>query len=556
MKRKPTIWSKYLINGTVYPEFPECSVYEFLEKQTKNSLDRVAIEFEGRKTTYGEFIDLIDKVSNSLIANGIGKGDIVSIISPNLPQAIATVYAVNKVGAVANMLHPLLPPAELKQHVEKTESKMVFILDQFYGKIGHVEWSIPAPIVVLFAPADALGFPKKLFVKRVRPKVQAGTVLLWKDFLNKRVENPVYEKGDPESVAFILYSGGTTGEQKGVCLTNWNIVTHTVQGHEIGECIPYTRTLAVMPIFHGFGLCSSINSMLTCSSHLFLLASYDPVKCNKLIFKKRIETIFAIPAIYDALIRSDEMRTKDYSFLKYMFCGGDKLKPQTERVFREYMEKIGSDSRIMGGYGLTECVAGCISNALFVTKEGTAGMAFPDTEIKIVTPGTEEELPAGSVGELCVCSPSVMKGYYKNEKATAEALRKHADGKTWLHTGDAFSVDEEGFYTFHSRLSRMLVVNGYNVYPESVENALMQIDGVTKACSVGLPGLLGGDRVAAAVCLDDKHREMSTEEIKDKLRDLLPGYAMPYKIVVMERLPATKVGKVDFMKVAEMIGEA
>ena len=530
-------------------------MYGFFKERVRDSMDDTAIEFEGKKTTYRAFIDQIEDIANSMAAFNICRGDIISIISPNIPQAVAAVYAVNKLGAIANMLHPLLPAAELQQHIENTDSKMVFVLDSLFEKIENINRNKTSPLTVLFSAADALDFPKKLFVKKVIPKGRASSVILWKEFLNKRAEIPVPEYSEPEDVALILYSGGTTGEQKGVCLTNWNVNCYAVQCHEVGECIQKARSLAVMPIFHGFGLCSAIHNMLTCSSHLFLLPTYDPVKCNKLIFKKRIEAIFAIPAIYDALTRSDEMRTKDYSFLKYMFCGGDKLKPQTERTFNSYMEKIGSNTRIVPGYGLTECVAGCISNGLFRTKEGTAGMAFPDTELKIVTPGTDKELPIGSVGELCVCGPSVMKGYYKNEEATAKALKKHSDGKTWLHTGDAFSVDEEGFYTFHSRLSRMLVVNGYNVFPETVENALLQVEGVVKACVVGIPSLIGGDRVAAAVCLSDDYRNMDTDTILNRLRPLLPEYALPYKIEVFGHLPTTKVGKTDFRKVQELIGD-
>ena len=306
-----------------------------------------------------------------------------------------------------------------------------------------------------------------------------------------------------------------------------------------------------MPIFHGFGLCAAIHSTLTCCSHLYLLPTYDAQKCNKLIFKKRIEGIFAVPAIFDALVHSDEMKSRDYSFLKYLFCGGDQIKARTERTFNSYMEKIGSPTRILSGYGLTECVAGCTSNALFLNREGTAGIAFPDTKLKIVEPGTEQELPVGAAGELCVCGPCVMKGYYKNEAATREVLHVHQDGKTWLHTGDVFSVDEDGFYTFHSRLSRMLVVNGYNVYPEMVENALMQISGINKCCVIGKPARSGGDRVVAVVCM--KENGPAPADIIEKCKSYLPEYALPHQIVIRDKLPLTKVGKVDYKKLSEEV---
>lgn len=560
MERKTTVWSEHLVNGVIYDRLPENSMYEFLVERTKNCLNSVAIEFEGNKTTYADLFDQIESVSLSLIQIGIKKDDIVTIVSPNITQAVVTVYALNRIGAVANMLHPLLPSAEIQNHIENTGSKAVFVLDMLYDKLENVTWNYAKPTVVLYSIHDALSFPKSLFMQRKKVADKPDNLLYWTEFIKagKTLLNPVYPISNPDDVALILYSGGTTGKSKGVCLTNKNINCYAVGAHEVGECIQGAKSLAVMPIFHGFGLCSAIHNMLTCCSHLYLLPQYDMNKCNKLIFKEKIECIFAVPAIYDALVYSKEMQTKDYSFLKYLFCGGDKLKIRTERKFNGYMEKINSSTRIVPGYGLTECVAGCTSNALFVTKEGTAGMAFPDAELKIVEPGTENELPIGTPGELCLCGPTVMKGYFKDEEATRKALRVHSDGKTWLHTGDVFSVDDEGFYTFHSRLSRMLVVNGYNVYPEQIENAIVQLPFIKKCCVVGEETKIGGEAPAAVVTLYGDNTEVLSsdeiiEEVNKACKEAVPEYSLPRRVVILDDLPMTKVGKIDFKKVAEII---
>ena len=560
MERKKTIWSEHLVCDPIYHELPETSVYDFLLERTANYLNDPAIEFEGKCITYADLLRQIDLISKALLNLRIKQGDIVSIVSPNIPQAVAAVYAINRVGAVANMLHPLLSSSELQRHIEQTESRAVLILDMFFDKLRNIKWNIPEPEFVLFSVADALGFPKKLFVKKQKLHNKPENIHYWAQFLRgaKTITTPMFPAYDPNDTALILYSGGTTGESKGVCLSNRNINCYAIQCHEVGACVDKARSLAVMPIFHGFGLCSAIHNMLTCGSHLYLLPKYDVDQCNKLIFKKKIECIFAVPAIYEALIHSKQMQTKDYSFLKYMFCGGDGLKQTSEREFNSYMEKINSDTRIIPGYGLTECVAGCLSNALFLTKEGTAGMAFPDTELKIVVPGTEEEVPVDSIGELCVCGPTVMKGYYKNEAATKQALRKHADGKTWLHTGDAFSVDKDGFYTFHSRLNRMIVVNGFNVYPEQIEKALLQLPFIKKCCVVGEPTKIGGEKPTAVICLDKKQTtNISESEIREMIKrackESVPEYALPQRIVFWDDLPVTKVNKIDFNLVKEKI---
>ncbi|MDO5132790.1 MAG: class I adenylate-forming enzyme family protein [Eubacteriales bacterium] len=560
MRRSPSIWSDHLPDGIISTDFPENSMYEFLRERTVHALRRTAIEFEGKKTSYRTFLRHIDEIAASLLFHNIKEGDIVSVISPNIPQAVETIYAVNKIGAIANILHPQLPSAEIRHHIENTDSRAVFILDSVYAKIEKNGWKIDPPWIILYSIADALDYPKKFLVKRT--KVPCGTaspgtdrVLSWKKFLKRHVETPVSCKGEADDVALILYSGGTTGVQKGVCLTNRNINCHAVQCQEVVGCTQYARTLAVMPIFHGFGLCTTIHSELTLGSHLFLLPTYNVDKCNSLIFKKRIKIISAVPAMYEALVRSDEMRTKDCGFLKYLICGGDRMKQQTERAFNSCMEERGLPTRILQGYGQTECVAACMSNALFRAKEGTAGMAFSDTELKIVSTETGEEMPAGAVGELCVCGPTVMKCYYKDEEATAQALRVHADGRTWLHTGDLFSVDEDGFYTFHGRRRRMFVVNGYNVYPEMIEKTMLRIPGIAQCCVVGIPARLGGDRIAAAVRLNDDGRDLTPRTILETCRSLLPDYAVPYKIVILEQFPVTGVGKVDYQRIAGEIGE-
>ena len=554
MRRSSSVWSDHLPDGSFCGNFPENTMYEFLVERTGRALDRTAVEFEGKKTSYGILLKHIDGIAASLRFHNIGRGDIVSIISPNIPQAVETVYAVNKVGAIANMLHPQLPAAELRDHIEETESKAVFILDSLFTKIEKAEWKTDPPWIILYSVADALDFPQKLFAGRAKYPRGKDRLLSWKKFLKRHADGPVSCKGTADDVALILYSGGTTGIQKGVCLTNRNMNCYAVQSHEVGGCTRNARSLAVLPLFHGFGLGSGVHNMLTCCSHIFLLPVYDAVKCNKLIFKKKIGVIFAIPAMYEALVHSDEIRTEDCSFFQYLFCGGDRLEEKTERTFNKIMEKRGFSARIIQGYGLTECVAGCTSNALFRVKEGTAGMAFPDIELKIISTETGEELPAGEAGELCVCGPTVMRGYYKNEDASAQALRADPEGRIWLHTGDIFSVDREGFYTFHSRRSRMLVVNGFNVFPEMVEKAMLQIPGIARCCVVGTSARIGGDRIAAAVQLKDDGQGQTPDSIRHACGSLLPDYAVPYRIVIMDVFPLTRVGKVDYRRIAREIG--
>lgn len=565
MKREKSIWYSYQNPDKWTEEYPEYSFYEHLRKSASRYPDLCAVEFQGKKYSYKALIKEIENVSKALMSSGIKKGDYVSIITPNTPQALFMVYAVNRIGAVANMIHPLLSANEIKEFVENTDSAAILTLDMIYPKFAKIKWNTSKePKMILAKIADALPwYAKPVYSAKNKLKLTFNPlhdVIYWNDFIALgQKENPEVpaDEGKADDTAVILYSGGSSGTPKGVMITNLNINSLAMHTYDIGgiEDVVGKKSLAVMPLFHGFGLVICVHAMLSLGFHIYLLPKYDFNECSKLIFKKKINCIYGVPGLYEALIRSEYIDKADLSFMELLVCGGDKLPEKLQHRVNKLLKKGGADVVLREAYGQTECVAGCSINPKFDTRIGSAGIAYPDVYFKIVKPDTQEELPDGEYGELCVSGPLVMKGYYKNKEATAKALQKHSDGKTWLHTGDMFSKDKDGFIYFRQRNSRMIICGGYNVYATQVEDAICSCPSVAQSCVVGVKDRIYGQKIAAFVVLNNKDADKDAvkEKIMECCKNNLSEYSLPHEIIFREELPVTNMGKTDYLSLEKEI---
>lgn len=559
MKREKSIWYEHQNPKKWIPEYPEHSMYEHLRRGVKNYPNLTAVEFQGKKYTYKEMLENIEYVAKALVSIGVKKGDTVSIVTPNTPQALFMIYAVNRIGAIANMIHPLLSATEIQKFIEDTDSVAILTLDMIYPKFAKIKWNTTKePKMILSRIVDALPlYAKPVYASQNKLKLNFNPehdIIYWNALIKLGKEkNPILPKddGQADDTAVILYSGGTSGTPKGVMITNMNINSLAMHTYDIGgiEDVVGLKSLALMPMFHGFGLVICVHAMLCLGFHIYLLPKYDFNACSKLIFKKKINCIYGVPGLYEALIRTPEIDKADLSFMKLLVCGGDKLPEKLQKRVNKVLKNGGADVVLSEAYGQTECVAGCSINPWFDTRPGSAGIAYPDVHFKIVKPDTQEELPAGEDGELCVSGPIVMKGYYKNEEATKKALQVHSDGKLWLHTGDMFSKDKDGYIYFRQRNSRMIICGGYNVYATQVEDAIGTCHAVAQSCVVGIKDRIYGQKIAAVVVLNSK--DADKEAIKTKIMECcknnLAEYSLPHEIIFRDELPVTNMGKVDYL---------
>ena len=556
-----TPWVKNLGDVPAHLDYFQGSMYEAVERIARQNPNAVAFDFMGRSTTYKKMIEEIQRCAKSLRTIGVREGDCVTIAMPNCPQAIYLFYAINLVGGIANMVHPLSSEKEIEFYINESKSVTVVTLDQFYHKVEAIRQNTCAVNIVIARIRDALSKPLKagymLTEGRKLEKIpKDAPVIRWDEFcsLGKACfwNYKVPRKADDPAV--ILYSGGTTGKTKGILLTNLNFNALAQQIIATNPMFrPGDKMLSAMPLFHGFGLGVCIHSMLANGGRCILVPRFTADSYAKLITKYKCNFIAGVPTLYEALLRLPSMDKADLSCLKGVFSGGDSLSVELKKKVDKFLYDHRSMVQVREGYGTTETVTASCLTPIHMAKEGSIGLPFPDMYFKIVEPGTDIEVPYGQEGEILMAGPTVMKEYVNHPEETAQTLRHHADGLTWVYTGDLGVMDADGFVYFRGRKKRMIITSGYNVYPGQLENILDANPMVQMSCVIGVPDPYKMQKVKAFVMLASGVEP--TQETEDKLmrycRQHIAKYALPYDIEFRKTLPTTLVGKVAYRELED-----
>ena len=540
-------------------EYPACSIYELVRRSAAVRPERLSYTYYGTGRTYAQLIGEIDACAGALCALGIGEGDVVSICMPNMPEAMTAFYAVNRLGAVANMIHPLSGVAEIERILSETKSRALLAVDLVLSRLApsldrlEVSHIIHASVGDSMPPLLRAGYR---LTKKPQKAFADPRCISWKQLMKKRAPLPPHSGEGPDvadATAVILYSGGTSGIPKGIELTNLNFNALALQGIEACACIGEgDRVLAVMPIFHGFGLGICIHTVQVMGGCSILLPAFRAKAFGRLILKYRPNIIAGVPTLYEALLSTDCLKGKKLSFLKCVISGGDALPTGLKHKVDAFLAEHGAAVQVREGYGLTECVTGSCLTPPDGYREGSIGLPYPDTLYRIVRPQTIEELPCGKEGEIVISGPTVMKGYLGNPEETKKALRRHADGRLWLHTGDLGVMDEDGYVYYRQRLKRMIISSGYNVYPGHIENVLDAHPEVLVSCVIGIPHPYRLQAAKAFIIPKsfDPTQERNAgrvAELEGELRLLcereLPKYSWPVAYEFRKELPRTKVGK-------------
>ena len=555
--RVKTPWIKSLGSTPSHLEYFMGSMYDKVAQIAENYPNYIAYDFLGGKVKYHDFIKKIDDCARALAAIGVKEGESVTICMPNAPQAVIMFYAINKLGAIANMVHPLSAEKEIEFCLKESGSVVCLTLDQFYGKFENIRENVPLRSLILTSIKDVLSPVKKkgyyLTQGRKIKKVPAtAEIVWWEKFLRDGASyhGPYHADRKANDPAVILYSGGTTGRMKGILLSNLNFNALSQQIIATNPMFkPGDKMLAVMPIFHGFGLGVCIHSMLASGGRCLLIPRFNADSYAKLLKKHKPNFIAGVPTLYEALLRIKTLKHVNLYYLKGVFSGGDSLSVELKKRFDTFLAEHGASIKVREGYGTTECVTASCLTPTNRYKEGSIGLPFPDTYYKIVKPGTQEEVPYGTDGEICLSGPTMMMEYINNPEETANTLQHHADGLTWVHTGDLGMMDDEGFIYFKQRIKRMIITSGYNVYPSQIENVLDAHELVHMSCVIGVPDPYKMQKVVAYVVLKPDVK-ISHEEAKKILishcEKHVAKYAIPKEIRFRKDLPKTLVGKVAY----------
>ncbi len=543
------------------PEISECpheTIYERLRSTAIKYPEYPAVDFMGKKFTFSKLIDLVDKCAYSLEQEGVKPGDNITICLPNIPQCIVAFYATNKLGARACMVHPLSSALEVEAMLKETKSKVLFSLDLTYPNLHPLVKNTDVKIVVLskindYLPAvKSAGFVLKNAKKRKAAVKEVGAIG-WNELIKDGRSDALYlRRIQPDDAAVILYSGGTSsGNPKGILLSsmNFNSLANNVVNF-VPEVLAGDSILAILPLFHGFGLGICVHSIMTHGMKVILIPQFSGKVFINTIKKSKPNFVAGVPSMYEALVSRKEANGIKYAkFLKGAFCGGDTVPVELKKRFNEFMTAHDCDVRLREGYGLTETVTAATIAPNENEARGTVGFPFRGMYAKVVEPETKKEVPYGTDGEICLAGDQVMLGYMNCDDENAVALQKHADGLTWLHTGDMGYMDEKGYIFFKQRIKRIIKSSAFPVYPSLVEDAVLTYEGVAQTAVIGVKDARKGEIVKAFVIMKDKAK--ATDETSNAIithcEKMLNKWSVPKIIEFRDELPLTKVGKVNIV---------
>ena len=538
-------------------EYPDCSMVDMIMQSAEKWPDNVAYTYYGHKVTYKNFVRKIEKTARALKNYGVKEGDRVTICMPNTPEGITMVYAVNMVGAVCNMVHPLSSEKELEYYIKVAESKYVLVFDAVFDKIYRLRDTAQLERIIVVRPSDGLGFLKQkmyrlLHVKRVRLPQNDSRVVLWEDFIANSYfyQGNYHEERGGMDPAVIMYSGGTTGAPKPVLLSNLNINAESLcDAAVIRQIVPGATVLSILPLFHCFGLGVCIHTPLCKGMGCILIPAFSHKQFAEIIRKNEPNFIVGVPTLFEALVNT-KLKQDDLKSVTAVICGGDALNQTLRDKVNNYLRTHGSNAKIRVGYGLTEGSGAVCLSPENSFKDSIIGAPLPDIDFKIIKNDTFKKQPVGEEGEICISGPLVMMGYLNDDAETAQALRLHDDGKLWLHTGDLGYLGEDGLFYFAQRLKRMIISSGYNIYPTHLESIINSHEAVLTSTVIGIDHPYKGQVPKAFIVLKPGYKpgKRLEKEIRELLERNVPIYALPTAYEFRDKLPQTLVGKVAFKK--------
>lgn len=508
----------------------------------------IALNCLGKEISYADLLLTIQSAAVGLRGLGIVPGERVLISLPNLPQTVAAIYALNLLGAVPAMVHPLSTGPELAHYAQEVGSRWVICLDL---QLGRYRSALASHRFIIINPVEGMAWNYRLAYTLKRGQVWDRGAIHWSTL----IQNPASIQPHlfhPREPALILFSGGTTGTPKGVLLSNNNL--NALAEQVLSQIDPkpgQDSMVCVLPFFHGFGLGVCLHPVLAGGGRCILLPRFNAKDFARVINRERPTYIAGVPTLYRGMLTNPALAKADLSFLKGAYCGGDTTSPQLRQEFRDFVKARGGRVVLQEGYGLTETVTACTVMPPGEERQGSVGPPLPGMRIKIVIPGTETALPPGQEGEICIHGPTVMLGYSRGDE-TAQVLKEHGDG-LWLHTGDLGLIDEQGYLYFRQRIKRIIKRAGYSVYPSQIEEVLLAHPKVKQACVIGLPDTRQGQKIKAFVVSKGPGRnQLLVEEIMAYLAERLVKWSLPQELELCDQLPLTHLGKIAYARLEEV----
>lgn len=565
MYEKPRFTSQDLV-----PYYADLNCYDYLLACTKRfKEDYPFVQFKFTDHLRSEILADIDALACYFKEElKMQPGDAFSLFTPNTVEEIVMFFALNKIGCIANMIHPLFPSDAMQNSVTYTKSKGILILDKFLPVHAQVLSEMNVQVVVTTAALYAAPVVKKPYVRPDAELLASAEgkfeVLFFGDILKKyegRTVEGLTRSG--EMTAVYMNGGGTTGVSRTIMLSSRAL--NAVAYNTLGEIFPNeyapgtVSKIAALPFFHAFGLCAGLLSTIYNGAKCIPMVRFEADEYIDILKKNTCYEVVGVPNMFRKLLDDPAFPGEHLRSIEYAFSGGDYVPLDFLQRFNNMMADHGSTATLMPGYGLTECGAVDVCNLPWATKAGTVGVPLCRNRVAIFD-DDKNKLPAGELGEIGITGDSIMKGYLMPDGRLGEGLYVDEEGTPWVLTGDMGTLDEDNFVTFVARKKRLIVISGYNVFPADIENLLEPIDFLKETCAVQGYNEKGKPIVRLYIVLSETADPAKLDEYKQIITDLcaekLTVFSVPRDIRTIDALPRTRLEKVDFLKLTEVRTEA
>ena len=555
-------WLKYY---DMKPEdllYQEKTLFQYVWDNNKDRLDETVMMYFGKKISYRTFFDKVQQAAKAFRSFGIESGDMVTIMSMHTPETIYAFYGLNYIGAIANMVYMTLSAKEITDTIANTNSKILMILDVATDRIEAIKESLSIPIVLLSVDESMPVLIKGIYrlkTGQVNKELLEG-ILSYHSFLEKgEKQSELSPESDSSAMAVIVYTSGTTGEPKGACLSNKAMNDLAVQ--DVNGLIKFQRgmtCLMILPPFIGFGI-THIHILISSGIVSIIQINLESKAIADSLFKYKPYVFMTGPAFVSGII---EHKDSDLTGLKYCIGGGGAITEQQEQAINDKLRRCHSQAVYSNGYGMTEASSVLSTNVNEISKPGSVGIPFLDTIVKAVDLDTGNELSYNRIGELWFSSPNLMMGYYKNQKSTDETIVVDENGRRWLRTGDLGCVDEDGFVYIKGRIKRIYITRGsdglaYKLFPQRIEETLMDMS-IVSSCGVIVKEDEARMNIAIAYVelsdmnkLPNKREEVCTQ-LKEHAIKELAEHMVPVDIRIVDDMPKTPSGKIDYRALEDM----
>ena len=549
-------WLKYYDKALIEEDIPKCSAFRMLYERNKDYLTDTALLYFHKKMTYKMLFQKIEKAAAALAALGIGKGDIVTLQTLNMPQTVILFYALSYIGAVANSIFVTEGEEELHDILLTTESKMYITMDSFWSSHRNAVLGTDVTHVLLLQVAQEADTVTKI-VLSVKRKTPNAECLTWNTFLafgNKKAD----EVNDSSMPMAMVYTGGTTGKSKAVVLSSKNLnalvmqYEHTYVGLKRGGVF-----MNSLPTFIAFGIVCSMHMPLCLGIVNIIVADPTPMNSGKYFAKYKPNYFVNGIAGIESIINHPKVRKMKLDFIKVLAAGGEPVPVSLEEKTNHFLREHQSNARLCIGYGMTEVASTVVTSSPRADRMGTVGIPLPETVVKIVEPETTRELTYDVEGEICFHTPTMMLGYYKEEEETKNIIKLHPDGMLWVHSGDIGRISRDGFLVVVGRIKRIISIRKdgiyHKVFSKLIEETLGKADGVEGIVIVGREKPAIEHELVAFVVKNSQREE---EEVKCQLQKYaqknMETWERPIEYRFVENFPRTDVGKINYRKLEEM----